>query len=403
MFFLSTGLANSQVLNQVSISNNYVNAANYGIVSDDLNQFLCGLAGSGYFNNAFHSGSSNEPTIGDYIVNNEDYVISHPFLTDNEGFALVKLRDFNKIIQIQKSNGQIVSTYDCVSNVIVNLPPPSIYFENGTCKCPTAAIGDIEVINGITYTVVDNTTIKTEIAANNINLCTTQVTDMSGQITEAISFFNDDSFNSDISFWDTSNVTNMMYMFSNTGFNQDISIWDTSNVTSFRCMFCYATDFNQNIGSWNTNNVTNFRSMFYETSAFNQDIGNWNTSNVTSMRTMFQNNTNFNKDIGRWDTSSVTIMDWMFFGTTFNQDIGNWETSNVTTMESMFAGATAFNQNIGDWNTSNVTSMYLMFINNSAFNQNLSSWDVLNVTECTSFYDPTNWTLPKPNFTNCTP
>lgn len=162
------------------ISNNYVNAENYGIVPADLNQFLCGLVEFGYFSNAFHSGSSNEPTIGDYVVYNEKYVISHHFLTDNAGFALVKLRDFNKIIQIQKSNGQIVSTYDCASNVIVNLPNTSIYFENGTCKCPTAAIGDTEVIGGITYTVVDNTTIRTEIAANNVNLCTTQVTDMNG-------------------------------------------------------------------------------------------------------------------------------------------------------------------------------------------------------------------------------
>ncbi len=305
MFFLSTGLANSQVLNQVSISNNYVNAANYGIVPDDLNQFLCGLAGSGYFNNAFHSGSSNEPTIGDYIVNNEDYVISHPFLTDNEGFALVKLRDFNKIIQIQKSNGQILSTFDCVSNVIVNLPPPSIYFENGTCKCPTAAIGDIEVINGITYTVVDNTTIKTEIAANNINLCTTQVTDMSGQITEAISFFNDDSFNSDISFWDMSNVTNTDRMFQGaSSFNQNIGFWNTSNFYDVSGMFDSASNFNQDIGNWNTSNVVNMSSMFNYASSFNQDLTGWCVLNITSQPGAFAGNTSILTDANKpvWGT-----------------------------------------------------------------------------------------------------
>jgi surface protein len=45
-----------------------------------------------------------------------------------------------------------------------------------------------------------------------------------------------------------------------------------------------------------------------------------------------------------------------------------------------------------------------MFSGADAFNQNLSSWSVDNVTYCTSFnYNTPQWTLTKPNFTNCTP
>ena len=57
-----------------------------------------------------------------------------------------------------------------------------IYLDsNGiTIKCPNAAIGYTGVINGVTYTVVDNTTIRTEIANSNCNLCTTLVTNMAG-------------------------------------------------------------------------------------------------------------------------------------------------------------------------------------------------------------------------------
>ena len=344
--------ANSQVLSQVSISSNYVKAANYGIVPDDINQFLCGLAESVYFNNAFHYGSSNEPTIGDYIVYNENYVISHPFLTDNEGFALVKLRDFNKIIQIQKSNGQIVSTYDCASSVIVNLPNTPIYFENGTCKCPTTTIGDTEVINGITYTVVDDTTIRTEIAANNVNLCTTQVTDM-----------------------------NQLFQ-SNATFNSDISFWDTSNVTNMRRMFRSASAFNQDIGSWDTSNVINMASVFWGT-IFNYDISNWNVSNVTDMNNMFRES-QFNRDISNWNVSNVTNMDGMFRDSQFNIDISNWDTSNVTNMRVMFVD-TAGGYSI-------------------IFNQDLSGWNVNNVTNCGLFSsNVSSWTLPKPNFTNCSP
>ena len=60
---------------------------------------------------------------------------------------------------------------------------------------------------GLTYTAVDNSTIAGQIANGNVNLCTTLVTDMSEL------FRANDSFNSDISFWDTSNVTNMQSMF----------------------------------------------------------------------------------------------------------------------------------------------------------------------------------------------
>ena len=51
--------------------------------------------------------------------------------------------------------------------------------------------------------LVDNNSLITQIAANNINVCTTKVTDMSNL------FRNNTTFNLDISFWDTSNVTNM--------------------------------------------------------------------------------------------------------------------------------------------------------------------------------------------------
>jgi len=45
-----------------------------------------------------------------------------------------------------------------------------------------------------------------------------------------------------------------------------------------------------------------------------------------------------------------------------------------------------------------------MFWAATSFNQDLSSWSVDNVTECNYFsLNATSWTLPKPNFTNCTP
>ena len=185
----------------------------------------------------------------------------------------------------------------------------NIYLDsNGiTIKCPNAAIGYTGVINGVTYTVVDNTTIRTEIANGNCNLCTTLVTNMTGDSNTNSNFFNDESFNSNIGFWDTSNVTDMSSMFYGaTAFNQDIGSWDTSSVTTMNSIFENATAFNQDIGNWDTSSVTDMVGMFYEASSFNQDIGSWDTSKVTGMERMFWAADAFNQDLSGWCVTNIT-------------------------------------------------------------------------------------------------
>ena len=247
---------------------------------------------------------------------------------------------------------------------------------NGTCQCPNATVGDTEIINGVTYTAVDNSTIAGQIANGNVNLCTTLVTSM-------VSLFADNtSFNSDISFWDTSNVTSMLDMFNDAStFNQDISNWNTSNITTMKGLFWGALAFNQDVGDWDTSSVTNMTSIFDRAQSFNQDIGDWDTANVTNMTLMFWGALAFNQDIGDWDVSSVTSMKQMFqSASSFNQNIGAWDTSSLTLMTSMFHGAYVFNQNIGAWNTSSVTNMQSTFDSASSFNQDIGLWDVSSVT-----------------------
>ena len=197
---------------------------------------------------------------------------------------------------------------DVVASQFVN--SGNIYFENGTCKCPNALNGDKDVISGITYTAVNNSSIKDEIAEGNIYLCTTLVTDMSGtsQSNTFQNFFKNNLFNSNISFWDVSNVTNMDGMFFNADlFNQDISSWDTSNVENMGSMFKNASSFNQSISSWNTSKVTKMLDLFRGARAFNQDISSWDTSNVNSMSNMFDGAISFNQDISNWCVSNFNF------------------------------------------------------------------------------------------------
>ena len=164
----------------------------------------------------------------------------------------------------------------------------NISFVDGTCQCPSATVGDTDVILGVTYTAVDNSTIAGEIANGNYNLCTTQVTYMAGL------FSSNTSFNTDISFWDMSNVTNANQMFQGaSNFNQDIGGWNTSRFYDVTYMFDSASSFNQDIGDWDTSNVANFGlgGMFNYASSFNQDLSAWCVSNITSEPGAFASNT----------------------------------------------------------------------------------------------------------------
>ena len=238
-------------------------------------------------------------------------------------------------------------------------------------------VGTTGQLGGVTYTAVDNTTLKSMV--DNDEDVTKAVTTL---VTDMTNLFNDkETFNQDIGSWDVSNVTNMERMFSGaTAFNQDIGSWDVSKVTDMSNMFYNTQAFNQDIGSWDVSSVTNMSGMF-ENTAFNQDIGSWDVSSVTSMGVMFYQATAFNQDIGSWDVSSVTFMTSIFYqATAFNQDIGSWNVSKVTDMSNMFYKAAAFNQDIGSWDVSNVTNMWNMFGIATAFNQDISKWCVTNIT-----------------------
>ncbi len=327
-------------------------------------------------NQGFVYGTSIQPTTSDYVAN------------ANGENASVTLNDLpaetTYYVRAYLTNALGTFYGNEVSFTTPQSTMPVYLAENGvTVKARDwAELGMSSEINGITYTVVDlNTLVEMIENSEDVSVvCTTMVDDMNYMF-EAVA-----SFNQDIGSWDVSNVTNFEGMFAGaTSFNQDISFWDFSNTTSLGGMFFSAESFNQDIGSWDISNVTNISYMFDGASSFNQDIGSWDVSNVTDMYQVFEWAYAFNQDISSWDVSNVTAMERMFaWATSFNQDISSWDVSNVTTMERMF---TAFD-GVGV---------------ESQFNQDLSGWDVNNVTSCYLFCfgDGHNWTLPKPDFTNC--
>ena len=151
-----------------------------------------------------------------------------------------------------------------------------------------------------------NNTIGAQIASNNVNLCTTKVTNMSALFPTHLNTNTRANFNTDISFWDTSNVTNMAGLFESTSsFNSSITLWNVSNVTNMNMMFADANSFNQNISTWDVSNATKMNSMFLNTSSFNQPIGGWNVGKVTEMNRMFSGSSSFDQDLSGWCVDKI--------------------------------------------------------------------------------------------------
>lgn len=140
----------------------------------------------------------------------------------------------------------------------------------------------------------------------------------------------------------------------------DVTFWDTSRVTDMASMAEKLNARLKGIGHWNTARVTSMRGTFAH-SAFNEDIGSWDVGRVRDMTSMFADS-RFDRDIGRWDTSSVRDMSYMFSGAeAFNQDIGTWDVGRVDTMGYMFLGAKAFDRDISAWAVGGVRQAFEMF------------------------------------------
>jgi len=69
----------------------------------------------GFYNNyniAYHTGPNIEPDVGEYVILNYNYRYPRQFVSGND-YAFLHLRGFDKILEIRKSDGLIVSKYTC--------------------------------------------------------------------------------------------------------------------------------------------------------------------------------------------------------------------------------------------------------------------------------------------------
>jgi len=161
--------------------------------------------------------------------------------------------------------------------------------------------------------------------------------------------------------WCIGNVTSLRYLFSvKQTFNEDISGWDTSRVTSMEGTFSGASLFSGNqIEFWNVSSVTNLKETFLAASSFDANLSQWDVSSVTTMREMFHRAYKFEgKGLNTWVISSTTDMGQAFkSATSFSGNLSDWDVSGVSSMYESFHGARAFNTDLNSWQVSRVTSV----------------------------------------------
>mmetsp|Transcript_20045 Transcript_20045/g.31517 ORF Transcript_20045/g.31517 Transcript_20045/m.31517 type:complete len:214 (+) Transcript_20045:730-1371(+) len=87
--------------------------------------------------------------------------------------------------------------------------------------------------------------------------------------------------------WNVSDITDMRdvfynhskqitFFFNENSFNEDISDWVVSKVTDTSGMFNFATSFNGDLSKWEVSKVTDMSYMFWGATSFKQDLCAWN-------------------------------------------------------------------------------------------------------------------------------
>lgn len=116
-----------------------------------------------------------------------------------------------------------------------------------------------------------------------------------------------------------------------------ISYWNTSQVTDMSTLFMQKT-FNDNIERWDVSKVVTMQNMFSSTHTFNQPLNKWNLASAKNISYMFSSNQYFNQPLDQWDVSKVSDMSFLFFhSATFNQRLDNWKVDPLCYIPAMFA------------------------------------------------------------------
>lgn len=186
----------------------------------------------------------------------------------------------------------------------------------------------------------------------------------------------------DLSDWDMSSVTGggMYRMFYNAqSFNSDLSGWVISGITNLEQTFenCYL--FDSDLSGFDVSLVTTFQSTFHSASIFNGNIDNWNVIRGATFQAMFKAANLFNRNIGAWTfrTDTAINMSSMLWCDAFNQDISGWDVSRVNNFALFLFSNPVFDQDLSSWDmTDSVSGMHYSQVNSIHYEAMITAWNL---------------------------
>lgn len=114
----------------------------------------------------------------------------------------------------------------------------------------------------------------------------------------------------------------------------DLNHIDISSVDSLNDLFTN-NSFDGNISNWNTSNIKTMNGTFHN-SKFTGDISRWDTSDVRDMSYLFSFS-KFNGDISKWDVSNVLTMSRTFNYSKFCGNLSKWNPQSLLDSETTFS------------------------------------------------------------------
>jgi len=190
-------------------------------------------------------------------------------------------------------------------------------------------------------------------------------------------------------------IKNCSKMFYNCGniINIDLSFFDSSQVTNTKYMFSHCNNLLYiNFTNFDTSKVTNMSYMFSHCSnLINFDLSSFNTENVYNISYMFYNCCNISYiNLSNFNTKKIIDMSYLFYNCKKLTDINieNFDTKNVVDMSDMFSRCKKLiNFNVNHFNTENVSNMSHMFSHcHNLRSINLSNFDTENVIDISSMF-----------------
>ena len=146
-------------------------------------------------------------------------------------------------------------------------------------------------------------------------------------VTDLFSCFRDDDlFNGDVGNWDVSAVIKFdsCFFHADAFSGKNLDKWTpTATSSTMAQLFSTLPLFNTDISGWDVSGVTDMTRMLEACTGFNQDIGVWDVGNVTTVLNMLNGSTAFDQDLGSWDITSLTDATAFLLGVTLS--VANYE------------------------------------------------------------------------------